>query len=363
MEMGRPRSRARAGWPDNVTTGGGGFIYRHPVTGKKTYMGRNQPAVFVAARKLNAILMPGNDLVAKVAGRVESVDDAIKLFRIEDKPDRGWAEKTDELYENILNRMSAAIGTLEVANLTVRDCATFIRDVTASKRARQQFRLALQWVLACAVEEGWIESNPALQTRKSVFKRQRERLTKDVYDKIYMKAEPWLRNAMDISLNTLLRREDVVSLRFTDAHDNSLWVVPGKTEGTTGAKLKIGYTADSELGKVIARCRDNVVSPYLVHRLPARLKAKKQQAEDREHQTQVLPEQLSRAFADARDDAEIAQPNPPTFHEIRSLGGALLIEKGWTKKQVQALMTHTSESMTNHYLEGHDIPWTEVKVS
>jgi enterobacteria phage integrase len=51
--------------------------------------------------------------------------------------------------------------------------------------------------------------------------------------------------------------------------------------------------------------------------------------------------------------------SPPT----RSLGGALLIEKGWTKKQVQALMTHTSESMTEHYLEGHDIPWTEVKVS
>ena len=24
-------------------------------------------------------------------------------------------------------------------------------------------------------------------------------------------------------------------------------------------------------------------------------------------------------------------------------------------------MTHTSESMTQHYLDGHDVPWTEVR--
>lgn len=361
--MGRPRTRPRLQWPDNITTGGGGYIYRHPKTGKRTYLGRNQKNVFEAARKLNAMLMGGNILVAKVTGRNETIDDAIELFRGEDKPEREWKESTDELYENILVRMSKAIGDRELTSLTVRDCATFVQDVTASKRARQQFRLALQWVLACAVEQGWIETNPALQIRKAVFKRQRERLTKDTYDKIYEKAPQWLRNAMDISLNTLLRREDVVSLRFTDTHDNAIWVIPGKTEGTTGARLKVNFAADSELANVLARCRDEIISPYLVHCLPRRLKAKQQRAKERDHHTQVLPEQLSRAFAVARSAAGIEGDNPPTFHEIRSLGGALLIQAGWTKKQVQNLMTHTSESMTEHYLEGHDLPWTEVQVS
>jgi enterobacteria phage integrase len=74
-----------------------------------------------------------------------------------------------------------------------------------------------------------------------------------------------------------------------------------------------------------------------------------------------MPEQLSRAFADARDEAGIDGENPPTFHEIRSLGGAMLREAGWSKVQVQELMTHTSESMTQHYLDGHDAPWTEVR--
>ena len=66
MEMGRPRQRARAGWPDNVTTGGGGYYYRRPDTGERKYMGQNQAAVFVAARKLNALLAPKNDLVEKI---------------------------------------------------------------------------------------------------------------------------------------------------------------------------------------------------------------------------------------------------------------------------------------------------------
>ena len=166
MSMGRPRQRARAGWPDNVTTGGGGYYYRRPDTGERKYMGQNQAAVFVAARKLNALLAPKNDLVEKIIGRTETIDDAIKVFREEDIPGREWADATASLYGNILDRMSAAIGKRECGGFSVRDCAIFIREVTESKRARQQFRLALQWVLACAVEEGWIETNPALQVRK-----------------------------------------------------------------------------------------------------------------------------------------------------------------------------------------------------
>ncbi|HGM5120963.1 hypothetical protein [Stenotrophomonas maltophilia] len=45
---------------------------------------------------------------------------------------------------------------------------------------------------------------------------------------------------------------------------------------------------------------------------------------------------------------------------MRSLGGALLRDAGWTTEEVQALMGHASKSMTEHYLEGHDMPWLEV---
>ena len=137
-------------------------------------------------------------------------------------------------------------------------------------------------------------------------------------------------------------------------------MIPGKTEGTSGARIRIKI--EGELANIIARCRDNVISPFLVHRLPERARPKEKRAKSRSHHTQVLPEQISRSFADARAEAGIQGENPPTFHEIRSLGGALLREAGWTVEQVQALMTHTSPAMTEHYLGGHEVPWTDVSI-
>jgi integrase len=356
--MGRTRSRSRLGWPPNLYPNKAGFKYRHPVTRKEVWMGTDKAKAFTAAKKLNALLIPSNDLVARVMGTEKTVADAIKVFREDDIPGRKWAAKTAEVYESVIRRIERNLGARALSGLSVKDCAEFIRTVTTSARARQQFRLVLSWILACAVQEGWMDDNPALSTRKFDHERQRERLTIDAYKAIWEQAPVWVRNAMDLSLLTLLRREDVVSLRFAAVRDGALWVVPLKTEGTSGVRLKIAI--NPELEALIAGCRDAVVSPFLVHRLPGKARPQQLRAKERSHHTQVLPEQLSRAFADARDKAKITGDNPPTFHEIRSLGGALLQDAGWTLQQVQALMGHSSDAMTKVYLEGHESPWQPV---
>jgi hypothetical protein len=76
--------------------------------------------------------------------------------------------------------------------------------------------------------------------------------------------------------------------------------------------------------------------------------------------TGVPHEFRTRSFQDAREAAGVAGDNPPSFHDIRSLGGALVRDAGWTTEEVQALMGHASKSMTEHYLDGHDAPWTEL---
>lgn len=354
----RPRSKSRQGWPANLYPNREGFKYRHPLTKRETWMGTDKARAFAAAKKLNALLMPTNDLVDRVIGSKETVADAIAVFRRDDIPGRKWAPKTAEVYESVIRRIEAGIGTRPVEQVTVKECAEFIRAVTASDRARQQFRLVLGWILGCAVQEGWIDTNPVLATRRFQHERKRQRLTKEVYGAIWDKAEPWLRLAMDLSLVTLLRRDDVVSLKFADVHDGFLWVVPQKTEGSSQVKLKI--RADNQLEALLARARDKVLSPFLVHRLPDRARPSDRRAGARQHHTQIMPEQLTRAFQKARDAACIISDNPPSFHEIRSLGGALLTESGWPIEQVQHLMGHSSASMTEHYLEGHDLPWQEV---
>lgn len=321
-------------------------------------MGMDKAKAFAAAKKLNALLMPTNDLVDRVIGSKDTVADAIAVFRRDDVPGRKWAPKTAEVYESVIRRIEAGVGTRPVEQVTVKECAEFIRAVTASDRARQQFRLVLGWILGCAVQEGWIDTNPVLATRRFQHERKRARLTKEVYSAIWEKSEPWLRLAMDLSLVTLLRRDDVVSLKFSDVRDGFLWVVPQKTESSTLVKLKIRIGDD--LATLLTSARDTVLSPYVVHRLPDRARPSDKRAEARQHHTQVMPEQLTRAFHVAREATGIVMENPPSFHEIRSLGGALLSESGWSLEQVQTLMGHSSASMTEHYLEGHDTPWLEV---
>lgn len=356
--MGRARKPGRRDWPQNLYAHRDGFKYRHPITRKEHSMGKDKAKAFAAAKKLNAMLMPSNDLVSKVLTPGETVADAIVVFRRDDVPGRKWAPKTAEVYESVIRRIEAGLGSKPVADVTVKVCATFIREVTESDRARQQFRLVLGWILACAVEEGWIDTNPALATRRFQHERKRVRLTLDVYRAIWDQAAPWLRNAMDLSLVTLLRREDVVTVKFADVRDGHLWVVPSKTEGSTNVRLQIATTGP--LADLLKRCKDDVASPFVIHRLPEKARPSDKRAKTRKHHTQVLPEQLSRAFAAARDAAGVGGDAPPTFHEIRSLGGALLRDAGWTTEQIQALMGHGNASMTEHYLGGHEAPWQPV---
>lgn len=361
MGMGRNRQARNKGLPPNLYTAGAGFKYRHPVTRKDSWMGCDRAKAVEAAKKLNAILIPAEStLVDRVLGVHKTVADAIEHFRTHDMPTRKWAPKTRTDYDLQLERIATGIGSKPLVTFSVKDCADFLRPFESMARTRQQFRLLLQWIFAGAVEEGWMDANPALVTKARKPERQRQRLTLDVYNAIREKAAPWLQRAMDLSLVTLLRREDVCSLRFSDWHDGHLWVVPQKTEQSTGVRLQIEVATGSELERLLKSCRDEVLSPFITHRKPEKARPRHMRAGDREHHTQVLPEQLSRAFQEARELAEIKGENPPTFHEIRSLGGKLLRDQGWTLEQVQALMGHASEEMTKLYMEGHQVPWQRV---
>lgn len=359
--MGRNRQARNKGLPPNLYTAGVGYKYRHPVTRKDSWMGTDRDKAIEAAKKLNAILIPAEStLVDRVLGIDKSVADAVEHFRTNEMPTRKWSAKTRADYDAQLERIIDGIGSKPLATFSVKECADFLRPFEAMARTRQQFRLLLQWIFAGAVEEGWMDANPALVTKARKPERQRQRLTLEAYNAIREKAAPWLQRAMDLSLVTLLRREDVCSVRFSDWRDGCLWVVPQKTEGSTGVRLQIEVAAGGELEQLLRSCRDEVLSPFIIHRKPEKARPRHMRAGDREHHTQVLPEQLSRAFQEARELAGIEGDNPPTFHEIRSLGGKLLRDQGWTLDQVQALMGHASEEMTKLYMEGHEVPWQRV---
>lgn len=356
------RNPLNAQLPPNLSRHSTGlYRYVHPVKKTHHYLGGNRQDAILAAIKLNALLLPSNPLVDKVIRLEHKLSECIELFRREGIPERHWKPDTQELYKYRLNRINADLGHRSVETLTVKDCAEYLRDVTESLRGREQYRGALILVLEGAVREGWIPHNVGKATRVAKAERRRVRLTLEVYCVIHGLAPTWLQNAMDLSLQTLLRRADICAMRFEDVRDGYLYVVPRKTETTSYVRMKMRL--ENDLQVVIDRCRDGLASPYLVHRLPVKLPAHGKRAKAREHHLQVLPDDISRSFRRLvlLTGVDYGTALPPTFHEIRSLGGSLYREAGWTLQQVQALMGHASEEMTRHYMQGHDAPWTEVR--
>jgi len=112
--------------------------------------------------------------------------------------------------------------------------------------------------------------------------------------------------------------------------------------------------------------RDNIASPFVVHRLPPT--NSNPISQEVQHPTQVAPDYLSRVFSALRDHLGITSSIPiaerPTFHEIRALAAHLFKIQGMDP---QARMAHTDAKSTRIYTQNHvnwvEIPHGEIKVS
>jgi integrase len=212
-------------------------------------------------------------------------------------------------------------------------------------------------IFKAAAGRGFIEANPAELTLKPTSKKARKRLTLEQYGMILNAAPDWLRHAMRLALCTLQRRGDVTMMRFDQIRDGVLYLIQEKTKKHDAGylRIEIGPT----LAAIITDCRDDIASPYLVHRRPER-HIKRAGCD---HWTQVTPEMVSREFQSVRDALQEFQSMPenqrPTFHEIRALGIKLYKDKG---EDPQALAGHSSGKMTKNYDSGHDeIRWMTVR--
>lgn len=329
-------------------------MYRHPVSGRWHGMGSNKAQAIEAAKELNALLMAENDLVGKVLGQV-TVTKHIEWFFENVVPEREYKPRTLEMYQVQARKLSVSMGDVPVEEVSVQDLAELLEKYSA--RSANQIRQVAVDIFRVAMSRGLRTDNPAEATLKRREKKARKRLTQEQYDAIRALAEPWLQNAMDLALITLQRRGDVARMKFENVQGEILYVVQEKTE-----KYDTGYLAISvgpKLKDIIKRCRDDLASPYLVHRRPER-KVKERAGMD--HWTQVKPQMLTRAFAEARDKTRLFENVPdnelPTFHEIRALGIKRYRDR---KEDPQKLAGHATAKMTSNYDSGHEeIRWVQT---
>lgn len=359
----RPRKSGRRGWPDNLYADRKGgrtyYRYRHPQTGQFHGLGSDYQAAAKAARLLNARLMGGTLDVDRLVAKVEAIDAPFReiaarfkqhLRERRNRRGRPLAEKTLVEYERMVDTAAAAWGERETAAITRRQAAEFLRRFPA--RTANAYRSVLRQLFAFAIAEGIRDDNPIEGTLKRTEVVQRQRLTLEQFRKIHKAAPHWFQCAMDLALQTLQRREDLVWIRFDDEREPGwLFVDQQKVEGhgTGHIRIRIG----PQLRAVISRCRDDIVCPYMIHRRPIR--TRREYIEAKDHPFQVAPEMLTRTFQRLRDQlgvaAELAPHERPSFHEIRALGADLYRKAGHSEEAIQRLLGHTSQKTTRTYLD------------
>lgn len=353
----RPRNRKNTGLPPNLYPSGNSFMYRRPDTGTRHGMGTDRQKAVSAAKQLNSRLMAGTDLVSEVLGNGVTLEAFLHTYETQILPPRELAAATLSLYRIRFRQAKKALGDKSIENITIRDVAELLDPMTS--RAANQMRKILVDVFNHAAAKGLVQDNPAASTIAKIEKKSRQRHTIEGLKKIREAAPTWLQNAIDLALITAQRREDIVRMRFEDIREGYLYVIQEKTKKSTDAGwLRMQITP--QLQAIIARCRDDIVSPFLIHRRPQYINPKYRK--NKIHWTEVSCEMLTRAFKEARDTAKpypkLSDAEQPGFHEIRALAVHLYKRDG---KDAQRIAGHADEKMTKNYAKDHaEIIWTDV---
>ncbi|RRO20144.1 tyrosine-type recombinase/integrase, partial [Pectobacterium aquaticum] len=243
-----------------------------------------------------------------------------------------------------------------------KDIAEILDDYKANGQSRmaQVVRSVLIDVFKEAQHAGEVPPgyNPALATKQPRKRIQRQRLDLDEWQAIFDVADAqhqYMGNAMLLALVTAQRLGDIANMKFSDIWDDHLHVVQEKTGARVAIPLSLKSNATGwTLSDVIARCRDYVVSPHLVHFFRSTSQAERGAA--------VASRTITMRFSAARDKTGLAWENgtPPTFHEQRSLAERLYREQG--DVDTRMLLGHKSQQQTDRYNDDRGKDWLTIQI-
>jgi len=360
----RQRNKKNKGLPPNLYTDNDGatFRYKRPDNGVWVALGGDKAKAISAAKQANSQLMSGANLVAKILDQAGTLAAFIDTYTTDIIPTKELAKATLDNYTISLNSIKDSdLGKKAIDDINLYDITEYLNDFTP--RSSNQRRERLIDLFKYAIDRGQCTrtDNPAELKIKQVYKKTRKRHTEQGLATIYNHKETpqWLRNAIDLALITLQRREDLVKIKMPALDAEVIEVIQKKTKKYDTGYLRISI--GPELRNVISRCRlSGTFSTLLLHKKSKITEARRKKYDDC---TEISPEQITREFkkcVDASEAYKHLQPKErPTFHELRALGIKRYKDKG---TDPQALAGHASEQMTKNYDADHDeIRWVEVR--
>lgn len=363
----RPKYPINKSLPDNLRVRRDGYYsYKNPLDGVEYGLGRNKAQAVAEARVVNnhiAQVRKQTGLLDRITG---ADGKALGLWLDEYQiiiSKKGFAAATMRNKHYMLETIRAELGREVIDRITTRKIADFIKRWTDEGKDQQAklIRGALMDIFSEAHAAGWITYNPVTITRKPVTKPpQRERMSLEAFKAIHAlasKSEPWVARSLELAIVTGQRREDICNAKFSDFHDGFWWLIPQKTKKHgTKQKIPLSLRLDAvgiTLGDVVKKCRDMVVSKYLIHHAKPNNKTLPGQ--------RVFSGTVSKVFSDLRDKTGLEWESPPTFHECRSLAARLYTEQNGDNF-AQILLAHKNAKTTEIYKDVRGSEWMEIKV-
>lgn len=348
--------------------------YKHPTTGRFHSLGTDEAEAKQVANEANTIIaeqrtrqiLSVNDRLARMKGKrtdltvTEWIDKYIKIqeerlknkelrpnsFRQKNKPLRLFREHCGMRYMK-------DIETIDIAEIT-----DAIKNDGFSRMA-QVVRMVLVDVFKEAQHAGYVPPgyNPAMATKQPRHKVTRQRLSLEEWKSIYEAAEsmqPYLQCGMLLALVTGQRLGDICRMKFSDIWNDMLHIEQEKTGTRLAIPLEIKCDAlGLTLRDVVSKCRDAVISKYLVHFRHSTSQATRGDS--------VSSSSLTTSFKKARNKCGIEweKGTAPTFHEQRSLSERLYEAQG---VDTQKLLGHKSPQQTAKYHDDRGKDWTVIAV-
>ncbi|HIC8972223.1 TPA: phage integrase Arm DNA-binding domain-containing protein [Klebsiella aerogenes] len=381
----RPRKREYRHLPEYLIFDKDRGVYKFTlITGKKKNLGKDRAMAIAIAREYNLRMRPFNapsvELLIRDSGGLageakpfaEHVDHIMARAIENERP----SQNTLDDWSNDALRVKEFFVGMPACDIELEHVNAYINHYHADASANVQNRKVsfLKKLFSYAVDESLMFDNPA--TRKKMRRteeKKRQRLSLDNFKAIRQAAEPWLRTAMDLALQTTHARLEVSRIRYSiskpkDGVCGCVWLAQPEN-GVYGTlyihrqkvqKKEASHVAiplGEELKRIIDESRDNVASPFVVHRIPER---QVKRSKEVSHPTQVAPDYLSRSFSAVRDKLglydKLAMDERPTFHEIRALAAHLFDQQGIDP---QGRMAHSDAKSTKIYTQNH-IDWVVV---
>ena len=389
----RPRKKEYRHLPDYLIFDKDRGVYKFTlITGKKKNIGKDRAIAIAIAREYNLRMRPElspsvDNLIRESGGVIgeakpfaEHVDHIMTRIIEDERP----SQSTLDDWKNDALRVKAFFVNVPACDIELEHVNAYINKYHASASANVQNRKVsfLKKLFSYAVDESLMQDNPAIRKKmRRTDEKKRRRLSLEHFIAIRQAAAPWLRTAMDLALQTTHARLEVSRIRYSirEPKDGicgcvwfeqpqngiygTLYIHRQKVQQKEASHVAIPI--GEELKRIIDDSRDNVASPFVVHRIPER---QVKRSKEVSHPTQVAPDYLSRSFSATRDKLGLCDNLPmderPTFHEIRALAAHLFDQQGIDP---QGRMAHSDAKSTKIYTQNHIdwvvVPHGEIKAS